>query len=109
MLVEAEEESNIDIPWKVKLLEKWGKPLRNLFLPKIPIFKGCVLGEECKACENNGLTCRQKGVVYTAVCRQCEDEIKQCGGMLIIRRLKRGVTSTSVRPRKLSDYALLNI
>ena len=79
MLQEAEEELNREIPWKVKLLEKAGRPLRNVFLPKFPINKGCVLGVNCRGCENNGLKCRQKGVVYMAVCKLCEDEIKQCG------------------------------
>ena len=79
MLQEAEEDLNRDIPWKVKLLEKAGRPLRNVFLPKFPIDKGCVLGTECRGCENNGLTCRQKGVVYMAVCERCETDIKQCG------------------------------
>ena len=57
MLKEAKEELQEDISWRMKLLEKPGVPMKNLFSPKFPILQGCVLGEKCGACKNNGLTC----------------------------------------------------
>ena len=71
MLEQVEQDLAGDSTWTVKLVEKSGKPLRNMFLPKFPIKEGCLLLNECGACENNGLTCRQKGVVYSAVCEDC--------------------------------------
>ena len=72
MLQEAEDSLVDQVPWKVKLVEKAGTPLRNIFLPKFPIKDGCALGMDCQACENNALTCRPKGVVYSATCEKCK-------------------------------------
>ena len=71
MLEQVESDLNGEIPWTVKLVEKAGIPLRNLFLPKFPLVEGCVIGDKCKACEGDGISCRPKSVVYRAECRLC--------------------------------------
>ena len=57
-------------------MEKAGPLLRNIFLPRFPIKDGCALGIECRACENNALTCRPKGVVYSATCVKCKSSTR---------------------------------
>ena len=37
-----------DATWSVKLAEKSGKPLKNMFGTKIPILDGCPLETKCK-------------------------------------------------------------
>ena len=44
-----------DATWVVKLVEKSGKPLKNMFGAKLPIIEGCPLGELCRVCENDSI------------------------------------------------------
>ena len=74
LLEEAEKDLSEETPWTVKLVEKSGIPLRNLFLPKFPLTDGCLLGDGCGACHGDGITCRPKGVVYKAECKSCPSD-----------------------------------
>ena len=52
-----------------------------MFQPKFPIIEGCILGDKCRACSNDGLQCRPKGVVYSASCAEysknvCDVDVK---------------------------------
>ena len=38
---------------------------------KFPIIHGCPKGEECSICENKGVKCVPKSVVYIGTCKQC--------------------------------------
>ena len=60
-----------DTTWSVKLVEKSGKPLKNMFGAKSPIIEGCPLGETCRVCDNDAKKCAAKGVVYLAECNEC--------------------------------------
>ena len=71
LLEDVENNQLDDSSWTVKLVEKAGVPLRNMFVPKFALKDGCIFNEKCAACENNGLTCRQKGIVYSASCVEC--------------------------------------
>ena len=77
LLEGVEREIKEETPWTVKLVEKSGIPLKNLLLPKFPLEDGCILGQECGACENNGINCRRKSVVYIAECRKCKKKLKE--------------------------------
>ena len=76
MLEGVEQEIKEETPWTVKLVEKSGIPLKNLLLPKFPLVNGCILGNDCGACENNGINCRRKNVVYIAECRKCKKKMR---------------------------------
>ena len=68
-----------DVTWSVKLTEKSGKPLKNMFGTKIPILDGCPLETKCKVCEDDSIKCSVKGVVYVAHCNEC-NTVKRSGG-----------------------------
>ena len=72
-LEEEEEELSRISGWKVKIVEKSGFPLAMLLKPKFPMINGCVLGNECQLCENDGVGCERKNVVYSAECMTCPD------------------------------------
>ena len=61
----------------VKLIEKSGVPLSNLFIKKTPVISGCPLNSNtseerlCKVCENDSLKCFPKNTVYEAECIDC--------------------------------------
>ena len=60
-----------DVTWTVKLVEKSGKPLKDMFGVKIPILDSCPLGESCRICDNDSIKCSVRGVVYLAECDEC--------------------------------------
>ena len=58
--------------WSVKILEAPGIPLLTKFMSKFPISEGCPRGKSCILCENNGIKCSVKGVIYRATCSECK-------------------------------------
>ena len=64
-----------DCEWGVKVLEQPGTPLLNKFVKKFPIIHGCPKGEECSICENKGVKCVPKSVVYIGTCKQCSHDV----------------------------------
>ena len=75
LLEKVEQDLLTESYWTVKLVEQAGTPLRNMFQPKFPIIEGCILGEKCRACGNDGLQCRPKEVVYSASCAECSKNV----------------------------------
>ena len=74
LLEQVEEELKGELDWTVKLEEKSGKALKTMFLPSFTIVDGCVLGENCQVCANNGIHCRPESVVYIATCQKCNTD-----------------------------------
>ena len=54
--------------WGVKLLEQSGTPLVMCFFHKVPMNEGCPRGEKCSLCNNEGVKCSKRGVIYSATC-----------------------------------------
>ena len=75
MLEELEEHLSTESQWGVKLVEKAGSPLRSFFIPTFPLLDGCIMKELCRVCNNTGIMCRPKGIVYTAECTKCKFDI----------------------------------
>ena len=61
----------------VKILERSDKPLSTLMLKKFPIVIGCPLGDQFTFCEGDAIKCTPKGVVYTATCVECEENLRK--------------------------------
>ena len=70
-IVETERKVSQKVNWSVKVIEQPGIPLLHSFTSKFPIEKGCPRGDRCCLCENNGIGCTMKSVVYSAVCKLC--------------------------------------
>ena len=71
--IEEEENKMVgEMSWKIKLIEQSGVPLNLIFIPKFPLSDGCPRGEECSLCENTGIKCNTKGVIYKATCEWCK-------------------------------------
>ena len=70
-----EEENNLlvtdKINWTMKMVEKSGSPLLNLFGVRFPINEGCPLGQLCTICDNDAVKCNTKGIVYEVTCLDC--------------------------------------
>ena len=64
-----------DMRWRIKLIEQSGIPLNLIFIPKFPLFDGCPREEACCLCENTGIKCNRKGVIYKATCEWCKKGI----------------------------------
>ena len=60
-----------EFTWNVKLVEKSGAPLVNVFRKRLPLEEGCSLGDECQVCENDAIKCSPKSVVYLGECQDC--------------------------------------
>ena len=69
---EEEKKIESDMDWRIKLIEQSGFPLGLAFIPKFPLIGGCPRGVECSLCENTGIKCSKKGVVYKASCLWCK-------------------------------------
>ena len=70
----AEEKITSDnLSWDIKVVEKGGTPLASVFMTQIPVLDGCPLGSACVVCENDGMRCSKRGVVYKATCQTCKD------------------------------------
>ena len=67
-------ENDEGISWKCKLVEKPGIPVALHLIKKFPKSDGCPLGPDCKICENQGVKCSQKGIVYSATCMACSEQ-----------------------------------
>ena len=72
-------EDRIAVDWNTKIVEKPGTPLYTKFNKTFPMVAGCSRGESCKICDNMGTKCTPKGVVYKAVCTQCDGDDLQKG------------------------------
>ena len=55
-------------------MEKSGIPLSLLFKPKFEILAGCTLGSECPICNNTGVGCNAKNVIYSMQCLDCTND-----------------------------------
>ena len=72
MISEEEKRLSLDTGWRTKILERSGTPLCMLFRPKFPSAQDCVLGEDCKICDNDGLGCNKRNLTYKIWCMDCE-------------------------------------
>jgi len=46
-VVEVEKKCSLETNWKMKIMEKSGKPLINFFMRGFPMAEGCPRGKEC--------------------------------------------------------------
>ena len=67
------EKSRGKVGWGVKLVERPGSPLAMIFVKKEPMKLGCPLRDKCIICENEGVKCNKKKVVYLGECLTCEE------------------------------------
>ena len=58
----------------MKIVEASGVPLVQLLKPSFVMEKGCALGLDCHLCDNTGVGCATKNVVYSAECVLCSSE-----------------------------------
>ena len=65
LLNEEEESLGPEIGWNIKIVEKSGTPIVQLFKPRFDMVEGCVAGGECPICNNTGLGCNKKNVIYS--------------------------------------------
>ena len=73
----CEEHVGRNMDWGIKLLERSGTALSSLFTRRFPINEGCPFGEACRVCEGDAIKCTPRGVVYRAVCEDCERKKKE--------------------------------
>ena len=71
LVVEKEEKLRKNSCWGVMILEASGTPILNKLTTKFPIIEGCPRGTLCTLCDNDGLKCGTKGVIYKATCLTC--------------------------------------
>ena len=69
---EVEEKLQTETSWKCKLVEKPGILLLCMFQTRFDMSNGCPLGQLCKVCNNSGIDCANKGIVYKAWCKTCD-------------------------------------
>ena len=74
MVSQQKLEKQLQLDWRIKFLEKPGVPMFRKFMKKLPVEQGCSRGTECHLCENNGVGCTMKNIVYTAQCITCKDK-----------------------------------
>ena len=55
------------------MVEQSGTPLILSFFSRFPIVSGCPRGGKCTICENSGVKCAPRGVVYKASCVKCSE------------------------------------
>ena len=67
----VEEELSQDTGWKMKIVESSGTPIVQSLKSNFVMEEGCVLGAMCRICENTGVGCSAKNVVYSAECMLC--------------------------------------
>ena len=53
-------------------MEQSGVPLGLTLIKKFPILEGCPRGTECTVCEQDGVKCSPRGVVYMSECKPCK-------------------------------------
>ena len=108
LVEEVEKDINSDLSWRPKILEQSGTPLLLCFGAKFPLADGCPRGHECLYCENDGIRCAARGVVYEASCKTCKEMLK-VEGLDEVERVNRlnslkngvyvGETSRPIRER----------
>ena len=76
LISEEEKRLSLDTGWRTKILERSGTPLSMLFRPTFPSENGCVLGEDCKICDNDGRGCNKRNLTYKIWCTDCEQTSK---------------------------------
>ena len=74
MLSDEESILSLQLGWKTKIVEKSGIALSLLFRPRFEIIVGCSLGQTCPICNNTGLGCSQKNVIYSMKCTVCASD-----------------------------------
>ena len=72
MICEKEEKLQKDSGWKIKVMEQAGTPLLTRFASKFPIIQGCPRKKICNMCDQDGVKCSAKGMVYKAFCVPCK-------------------------------------
>ena len=48
-----------------------------MFKPKLSIEQGCVLRTNCSVCDNTGVGCDTKNIIYTAECKWWNRTLKE--------------------------------
>ena len=76
-LQKVEDELAPKTGWKAKMVERPGVPLLRKFIKSFPMVNGCSRQQICGACEDNGIKCTTKRVVYEAKCMECN--VKESG------------------------------
>ena len=71
-LQNVEDELAADLGWKAKLVERPETPIVKKFIKSFPMVSGCSRKEFCGVCDNNGIKCTTKRVVYKAKCMTCD-------------------------------------
>ena len=76
-IAESEQKLSLMCDWSVKLQERSGTPLINMFLKRFPIISGCPKAATCRSCKDgDGMKCSSKNLVYEAECELCRDVSK---------------------------------
>ena len=73
LLQDCENKIRQDVGWGIKLIEKPGSPLAMQFIKKEPMVLGCPLGKKCIVCNDQGVKCSTKRVVYVGECQRCKE------------------------------------
>ena len=68
-----QDDLNSKVDWRMKLTEKPGTPLWRKFRADTPMSHGCQRGLACPICDDTGVGCSVKNVVYQATCLRCEE------------------------------------
>ena len=76
MIKEAEQDLALETGCKMKFFKKSCTPLCMMFRPHFPNINGCVLGEHCRVCENDGLKCGHRNITYKAWCVDCLEDVE---------------------------------
>ena len=76
MVSDTEELLRCETGWNMKIIEGSGTPLVQLLRNSFEMKQGCVLGSDCMLCDNSGVGCTTKNVVYMAECSWCKILIK---------------------------------
>ena len=71
LINEEQDAQEQEIDWRMLVLEKPGTPLVSRFIKKFPMVEGCERGLGCSICDNKGIKCTPKRIVYKAVCQKC--------------------------------------
>ena len=99
MIKERNELTQNKYSWAVKVIEQSGSPLLLQFFYKFPNREGCPRGEKCTFCDQDGVKCSKRSVVYSATCEACHDEneIKKINRGDLVGAQYNGKTSRPVR------------
>ena len=82
MIMTSEEELSDTTGWNMKVVEASGMTLAQMLKPKFEMEEGCVLETLCAICNNTGIGCGKKNVVYSAECTVCSPSSGQEGGLI---------------------------